>query len=346
MFNLTDLPIPLIAAPMAGGPSTPDLVVNVIEAGGVGFLAGGYKTPEALARQIREVHSRTTGPFGVNVFVPANDTYDLAAVESYRTQLQTTACKYGVEVPTVREFDDDWFDEKIDLVITNRVPVVSLTFGLPPAPVIARLQAAGTHVIATVTTAPEAHRAVASGVDGLCVQGPEAGGHRATFHVGDDPESTPLPALVDDIASNTSLPIIAAGGVGTGARIAELLDRGAAAVQLGTVLVRSPESGAKDAHKAALADPRFTRTVTTRAFSGRPARGLFNSFIAEHDGVAPRAYPQVNHLTSPLRAAAGERGNAQDLALWAGTAFQYAAAKPAATIVRDLWTQARATSGL
>ncbi|WP_040791893.1 NAD(P)H-dependent flavin oxidoreductase [Nocardia paucivorans] len=342
MFQFGELEIPLIAAPMAGGPSTPDLVVHVCEAGGLGFLAAGYKTPAALDAQIREVGTRTDRPFGVNVFVPQENSWDLRVVEEYRSRLRETTQRYGVEPPPIRERDDDWFAEKIALLVEHRVPVVSLTFGLPPAETIHRLHDAGCAVVATVTAPEEAHAAVDARVDALCVQGPDAGGHRATFRVEDEPGTTPLPELLGEIVPWSPVPVIAAGGIGTGRQIVEALAYGAVAVQLGTVFLRTPESGAKRAHKDALGDPRYTRTVVTRAFSGRPARGLANTFIETYDRSAPAAYPQVHHLTSPLRAAAAEQGNAEDMALWAGTTFRHAVPDSAASIVRRLWEEARA----
>jgi len=341
MFTLTHLAIPIIAAPMAGGPSTPDLVVHVSQAGGLGFLAAGYKTPDATARQIQEVQHRTKRPFGVNLFVPQSQRFDENAIAAYRARLQSTASKYGVELPKAPRIDNDWFDDKVNLVISLGVPVVSFTFGLPSPSVVAQLQTAGTYVVATVTTVAEAEAAASLGVDGLCVQGPDAGGHRATFHVDDEPEPIPLVDLVKAVSLRTDTPIIAAGGIHTGDQVADLLERGAAAVQLGTAFLRSPESGANPAHKDALVSEQFTRTVVTRVFSGRPARALLNDFIAEHEGHAPAAYPQVHHLTSGLRAAAGEAGNPQGLALWAGVGFRKASDEPAAKILREIWAQTR-----
>jgi len=341
LFTLTELAIPIIAAPMAGGTSTPDLVVSVSKAGGLGFLAAGYKTPDATARQIREVQAGTQRPFGVNLFVPQPQPFDEKVIAAYRARLRSTALKYGVELPMVPRIDDDWYDDKVNLVVSLGVPVASFTFGLPSPSVVARLRAAGTHLVATVTTAADAEVAAGLGVDSLCVQGPDAGGHRATFHVDDQPESIPLVDLVEDVRRRTDTPIIAAGGIHTGDQIADLLERGAAAVQLGTAFLRSPESGANAAHKDALESQQFTRTVVTRVFSGRPARALLNDFIAGHEGHAPAAYPQVHHLTTGIRTAAGEVGNPQDLALWAGVGFRKTSGQPAARILRDLWEGAQ-----
>ena len=341
MFSLKDLRIPIIAAPMAGGASTPALVRSLSAGGGLGFLAAGYKTPDALARQIADVHQGSRPPYGVNVFVPGPPLTDQAGVDAYRRSLTATALEHGVELPPTLAADDDWFSAKVSLLIGHRVPVVSFTFGLPPAEAVDGLHAVDACVIATVTSVREAVLAEERGVDVLCVQGPEAGGHRATFTTAEEPETTPLIELVRAISDLAVLPLIAAGGIHSGAGIATLLAAGADAVQLGTAFLRTAESGAQQAHKDALVDPNFDRTVVTRAFSGRPARGLRNAFIIEHDATAPRAYPQVNHLTSGLRADAGRRGDADGLALWAGTGFRSARAEPAADVLTRLWQDAR-----
>ncbi|KFF59576.1 2-nitropropane dioxygenase [Cryobacterium sp. MLB-32] len=339
MFTLADLRIPVIAAPMAGGASTPHLVVAVGAEGGLGFLAAGYKTPDTVARQVSAVRGDSTNPFGVNVFLPQAPPTDLAGVERYRRALEPAARARGVELP-LTVVDDDWFAEKIDLLVDLRVPVVSFTFGLPSVDVVARLHQVGTSVVATVTSLDEAVQAAGRGVDALCVQGPEAGGHRGTFNTLDRPEAVPLPDLVAVVLATVALPVVAAGGIGSGEQIAALLASGATAVQLGTAFLRTDESGAPHAHKDALADPRFTQTVITRAFSGRAARGLLNAFITEHDASAPWAYPQVHHLTAVLRADAGRRGDADGLALWAGTGYRSATAEPAAAVLTRLWQEA------
>jgi len=189
MFTLADLAIPIIAAPMTGGPPRRRTLSSTsARQGGLGFVAAGYKTPDATARQIQEVQHRTKRPFGVNLFVPQSQRFDENAIAAYRARLQSTASKYGVELPKAPRIDNDWFDDKVNLVISLGVPVVSFTFGLPSPSVVAQLQTAGTYVVATVTTVAEAEAAASLGVDGLCVQGPDAGGHRATFHVDDEPE--------------------------------------------------------------------------------------------------------------------------------------------------------------
>ena len=340
MFTLNDLAIPIIAAPMAGGASTPNLAVAVSDAGGLGFLAGGYKTPQALAEQIVDVQQRTKNPFGVNLFLPQAPLTNRAAVEGYRDllALENPAAAFG----DISDTDPDWFTDKVAVVIAHQIPVVSFTFGLPPRETVERMHTAGSFLIATVTSVPEARQAVDRGVDALCVQGPEAGGHRGTFTTRDEPGTLALGELLIAIREVVTLPLIVAGGIHSGGQIASLLAAGAEAVQLGTALLRTDESGANPAHQDALVDPRFTETVITRAFSGRPARALRNAFITAHDATAPHEYPQVHHLTKTLRADAARRGDPHGLALWAGTGFREASTGSAATVLAALWADTHA----
>ncbi|WJP99018.1 nitronate monooxygenase [Geobacillus stearothermophilus] len=330
------LPIPIIQAPMAGGVSTPELAAAVSNAGGLGFLAGGYKTAEAMRKEIHELRTLTDRPFGVNVFVPGDKTVDEEAVERYRVALAAEAERFGASVGEPKWEDDDWA-AKLDVLLQERVPVVSFTFGCPDKEVIAALQKAGSFVIVTVTAVEEAEMAAEAGANALCVQGEEAGGHRASF--GNDPEqdeALELFLLLARVRAAVRVPLAAAGGIMDGRGIAAALKAGASAVQLGTAFLRCPESGAHPLHKQALADPRFVETAVTRAFTGRPARGLVNRFMAEYRALAPAAYPHVHHMTKPLRAASAKAGDPEGMSLWAGTGYRLARELPAAELVEEL----------
>lgn len=340
MFHLSELTAPIVCAPMAGGTSTVDLVVAVSSAGGLGFLAAGYKTPAAVAAQIGELRARQARPFGVNLFVPEPRRADRVAITAYRDRLAPEARRMGVDLPEPDWSADDHWAEKLNVVLSSPVPVVSFTFGLPPTDVVADLHRAGTWVVATVTAPDEALAAARVGVDALCVQGPDAGAHRGVHDATKPHDATPLAALVRQVRMASSLPIIAAGGLSSGTDIADVLRSGADAGQLGTAYLRTPESGATPTHKAALADPRFVRTVVTRAFSGRLARGLHNRFIDAHDAAAPVGYPQVDQLTKPIRAAAATAGDPHTLSLWAGTGYRDATDEPAEEVTRRLWADA------
>ena len=219
------------------------------------------------------------------------------------------------------------------------MPLVSFTFGSPSAAVVERLHAAGAEVWVTVTSPAEARIARDAGADALVVQGVEAGGHRAVF---DDDAGSDLGVLaaLQLVGAAVELPLIATGGIATGRAVAAVLAAGAAAAQLGTAFLRTPEAGTAPAHREALAGE--APTALTRAFSGRTARGVVNRFLREHSADAPPAYPEVHHLTAPLRAAARERGDAGGLHLWAGQAHALAGEEPAGELVRRLAAEAAA----
>lgn len=333
MFALADLTLPFIAAPMAGGPSTPKLVSAAVAAGGTGFLAAGYKSPADVADEIDRTRALGAEAFGVNLFLPGEPT-DLDAALAYRARLAPLAADLGVELPEPRQ-DDDAFDAKVEVLLDAAVPAVSFTFGCPPAEVVRRFRNADTFTIGTVTSTDEARQAAASGVDALVVQGPDAGGHRATFDPAADAPAQPLVELLQEVHAATGLPLIASGGLGTPEAIRGALTR-ADAVQLGTAFLDADEAGTSAPYRAALHDPRFTETAVTRAFSGRLARGLRNSFIDEHGADAPAAYPAVNQLTGPIRRAATAAGDPELLSLWAGTAWRHVPTGPVADIVATL----------
>ncbi|HEY5320022.1 MAG TPA: nitronate monooxygenase [Galbitalea sp.] len=343
MFGFDQLGVPLVVSPMAGGPSTPELAAAAANAGALGFLAAGNLPAAGLIERIDRLRQLTANPFGVNVFVPTVENVAEAApadrsdaVAGYRKLLAADAERYGVTLPDVNGNDTDDWSAKLEYLLEHPVAVVSFTFGLPERRVFDRLHAVGTQVIVTVTDAEEALAASDQGADGLAVQGPLAGGHRGTHAVAKEPGELGLDALLASIAAVTSLPRIAAGGVATREGVEELLADGATAVQLGTVFLRADECGASPSHKDALASGRYGNTAVTRAFTGRPARGLVNRFLTEHDADAIAAYPEVNLLTRPLRAAAAAAGDPDGMALWAGTGFAAARALPAADILADL----------
>ncbi|MEW9532951.1 nitronate monooxygenase [Microbispora sp. NPDC049125] len=340
--DLPQVPRPIVQAPMAGGGSTPALAAAVSEAGGLGFLAAGYRTAAALRDEIEETRKITNRPFGVNVFVPRHEHADEAAVARYREELLPEAERYGVALPESPRWDDDEWDAKVDVLVAERVPVAGFTFGCPPRDVVDRLHEAGSAIVLTVNTPEEAVAAAEAGADAVSVQGPGAGGHQAGFLPVSWEPPDDLPELVAMVAAAVDLPILAAGGIMDGADIAAVLAAGAAAAQLGTAFLRTPESGAHPLHKAALAGPRFTRTSFTKAFSGRTARGLANRFMAEHEASAPACYPQVHHLTAGLRRAAAEQGDPEAMALWAGWGHLRSRDLPAARLVEVLASEARA----
>ena len=334
--------LPVWAAPMGGGPGTAALVIAAARAGGLGFLAGGYKTPDALAAQIAEV--RAAGVlFGINLFAPNPILVSAQAFRAYARAVQPEADRYGLVLPGEQPMneDDDAWAAKLDLLLQSPVPVpvVSFTFGLPPADAVKALQDAGSLVAQTVTSPGEAQAAAQIGMDALVLQGPAAGGHSATFTPTEPIAEVELPDLVSDVRRAVGLPVIATGGIATPEGAAAVLRAGAVAAMVGTVLMRTHESGTSAAHKAALADPAFVETTLTRAFTGRPARGLRNRFVDTYETLAPLGYPALHHLTSPLRKAAAAAGDADVIHLWAGTGWRHARVESAADTLTRLARQ-------
>ncbi|MER6384496.1 nitronate monooxygenase [Streptomyces sp. NPDC001250] len=350
---LTDLfPLPIVQAPMAGGVSVPQLAAAVSEAGGLGFLAAGYKTADGMYQEIKQLRGLTSRPFGVNVFMPqaeypgagagstgaAHAVSPSGAVEVYAHQLAGEAAWYETELGDPDSGRDDGYDAKLAVLLDNPVPVVSFHFGVPSREVLDKLRRAGTLTLVTATTAEEARAVEQAGADAVIAQGVEAGGHQGTHR--DLPENDGsgigLLSLVAQVREAVRIPVVAAGGIMRGSQIAAVLAAGASAAQLGTAFLATPESGAQAVHKQALTNPLFARTELTRAFSGRPARALVNRFVREHGPYAPAAYPEINHLTSPLRKAAAKAGDAQGLSLWAGQGHRMARELPAGRLVEVL----------
>jgi NAD(P)H-dependent flavin oxidoreductase YrpB (nitropropane dioxygenase family) len=318
------LSVPLVAAPMAGGPSTPPLVIAAAHSGGIGFLAGGYKSCQDLADQIAAIRAAGVS-FGVNLFAPNPVPVDAGAFRDYAELIRPEASRFGLDTRDVRpREDDDGWSDKLDLLLADPVPIVSFTFGIPPSEVIAALRAAGTVVVQTVTSAEEARLAVAAGADALAVQASAAGGHSGTLTPGRIPPVTPLTELLAAVRAQVSVTLFGAGGLATSSGIAAALHAGASAVAVGTVLLRADESGTSAAYRRGLADPNRAGTVVTRAFTGRPARALRNDFVDRFDAAAPSGYPALHHLTRPLRAAATAAGDPERINLWAGTGYREA----------------------
>jgi nitronate monooxygenase len=319
---------------MAGGPSTPALAAAVSEAGGLGFLAAGYKTAGAVAEQIDEVRALTSAPFGLNLFLVEPYEPDRPALDAYCRSLEADATRHGVALGAPR-WDDDHWQAKLQVVFDLRPPVVSFTFGCPDAGVVQRLAQVGVLSMVTVTSVAEAAAAVARGLASLAVQGPHAGGHRGGWVQDAEPDQTSLDDLVSGIGAATDVPLAVGGGVSGAADVAAVLRRGASAALVGTAYLLADEAGTNPVHRAALSDPAFDRTDVTRAYTGRWARGLVTRFMTDHPD-APAGYPYLHHVTAPLRAAAVAQRDPQALHLWAGTGHRDVRRAPAAELTRSL----------
>lgn len=336
VLGFWDLMVPIVGAPMAGGPGTPALAAAVTNAGGMGFLAGGYLSAQRFADDIAATRRLTTGPIGANVFVPQPSVADYVQLDHYALALDELAEHYDVEVGRPSFGDDDGWQSKLEVLADMRPEVVSFTFGVPPPDVMRWFGALGMLLFVTVTSPYEAGVAIAAGADGLVVQGPGAGGHRGTFAPDMLPGTDSLGDLIAQISAAHKVPLIAAGGLSTAEDIDVIVRAGAVAAQVGTALMLTDEAGTNQTHRTALRNQQFGSTVVTRAFSGRYARGLENEFSRIYSEVAPLGYPEVHQMTTPIRRAAVAADDPNGTNLWAGTGFASAQTGKAVGIITAL----------
>lgn len=311
---------PIIQAPMAGGATTTDLVASVSEAGGLGFLGCAYLTPEQIVAACTEVRSRTDRPFGVNLFAPLASPGPDGDPSRMLRLLEPVHADLQIPPPNEPPVEDVSFDDRLEAVLAARPSVFSFTFGSLPPETIAELKARDMFVIGTATTVEEALVLSAAGVDAVVAQGSEAGAHRGTFGTTFEAAMVGTVALVPQMVDAISIPVIASGGIMDGRGIGAALALGAQAAQLGTAFLPCDESGIPESHKQAIIDGREDQTRVTRAFSGRPARGLVNRFMddvdREPDVILP--FPRQNALTRAARGAAARLDRPEFLSLWAG----------------------------
>jgi len=330
--------LPIIQAPMGGGPSTPELVAAVSNAGGLGSVGAPYLTPEQILDAVRRVRALIDKPFAVNLFAGAYQIENGIDPAPMLALLGEAHAALGLPPPVLPVLPPDPFEAQLAAVLEARPPIFSFTFGIPKPQEIAQLRAYDIAIVGTATTVEEARLLEAAGIDGILAQGSGAGAHRGTFSGRFEDSMVPTLDLVRGIASAVKLPVNASGGLMEGPDIRAALEAGASAAALGTAFLACPESGASQAYKQAVLAARADTTVITRAFSGRPARGLANAFIARvrNHEAAILPYPLQNALTRAMRAAAAQRGESGFLSLWAGTGVARARALPAGELVSRL----------
>ena len=340
--------LPIIQAPMAGV-STPEMAAAVCEAGALGSIGAGAVDADGARAMIRDVRSRTTRPFQVNVFCHRPATADAARESAWLERLRPEFARYGATPPAhLTEIYTSFLadDAKLEVLLAERPAVVSFHFGLPSADRIGALRSAGIVLLASATSLAEGRAAARAGVDAVVAQGYEAGGHRGMFDPGRPDECLGTFALTRLLASHLEIPVIAAGGIMDGQGIAAARMLGAAAAQLGTAFIACPESSADAGFRAALATAE--RTVMTSAISGRPARSIANRFTAFGADVEPEAipdYPIAYDAGKALHAAAKTAGEFGYGAQLAGQGAPLARALPAAELVSRLREEMEHTLG-
>ena len=346
--ELLQIDYPIIQAPMAGGVTNSILVASVSNHGGLGMIGAGYMNPAQTRDQIREIRQLTSNYFGINLFVPHEFNASANEITSANQFLQPIREQLSIPIEKNNELPEYErafanFNEQIKIVIEERVPVCSFTFGLPSKEVINKLKEKNITVLGTATTVREAMEVEKRGMDMVVVQGCEAGGHRGNF-MNDFQESLiGLMSLVPQVVDNVRIPVISAGGIMDGRGLMASLCLGAKGVQMGTAFLTCVESGAHKVHKEAVLQSNEDQSVLTRVFSGKWARGIKNKFISkmqEHETSFPD-FPIQNALTQDIRKKSASQNNKEFMSLWAGQSPRLAKNQTVETLIKNIITEAK-----
>lgn len=306
------------------GVTTPAMVAAAANSGILGSLPVGGLSPERVSQLIRETKQKTIRPFAVNLFAhsPAQ-TFDVAEFNLMQNFLAGLCSVYHIpyERQAPESFRFYYYQDQIKILIQEAVPVVSFTFGLLNAEIINKFKQNGTKLIGTATTVNEAVALANAGVDMICVQGIEAGGHRGTFLDGNLPQ-VGLISLLPQIADQVDVPLIAAGGIYNKRTMQAAFALGASAVQVGSLFIVADESAASEAYKTEVLAAQDNSTVLTKTFSGRWARGIENEFMraVQASNLTIPYYTYQNALTSAMRQYAQQHNIKDFIAMWAGQA--------------------------
>ena len=340
LLQMLKMQNPIIQAPLAGGGDTPELVAAASNAGGLGFIGAAYLSPEQIVQTARAVKSQTTRTFGINLFAPSAPAALSISPDAAMQRVAPYFTALGLPAPSLPSSPSFAFSDQLAAALETGASVFSFTFGLLPSEAMQSLRQKNIFVMGTATTVNEAAELEKAGVDAIVAQGSEAGGHRGTFRGDFSASMIGTISLVPQIVDAVRIPVIASGGIMDGRGIAAALALGASAVQLGTAFLTCKESGIPEAYREAILGAKEDQTRITRAFSGRPARGIVNRFMTEvesgdgKEAILP--FPLQNALTRPLRTAAAKNGRAEFLSLWAGQGVRMARRQSAAELVAKL----------
>lgn len=332
---------PIIQAGMAGGITTPELVAAVSNAGGLGTLGAGYMSADQMEKAIKKIKELTNKPFGVNLFIPDISEIFEDEIKKANDLLRPFREKLSLEEPHVTKPSAQLYEDQLQVIFREKVPVCSFTFGVPSKEVIEQLKQKNTVVIGTATTVKEAMINETHGVDMVVMQGSEAGGHRGTFSHTFDTAMIGTMSLVPQTVDHINIPVIAAGGIMDGRGVLAALTLGAQAVQMGTAFVTALESGAKQLHIEAILNSTEEQTITTPVFSGKPARGIQNEFIEKmtpYEQMLP-GYPVLNTLTNSIRKEAAQQNKPEWIHLWSGQSPRLSKRKTVQQLVSDIVLQ-------
>lgn len=339
---------PIIQAPMAGGVTTSNLVAEVSNSGGLGMIGAGYLTPIQTREQIREIKQLTSKPFGINLFVPKEFTvaeYQVKSANQALRSIHEQLNSQTIDSCEITEFNTVFenFMEQIKVVIEEKVPICSFTFGIPSKEVIDELKKIGIILLGTATTVSEAVENEKAGMDIVVVQGSEAGGHRGNFITEDQDSLVGLMSLIPQVVDEVSIPVVSAGGIMDGRGLIASICLGAKGVQMGTAFLTCNESGAHKVHKESILNANEDQIVLTRSFSGKRARGIKNRFIVEmqNNEASFPDFPVQNSLTQTIRKASSSQNNQDFMSLWCGQSPRLAKKQTVESLIKNIITEAK-----
>ncbi len=329
---------PIIQAPMASA-TTPAMVIAASEAGALGSLGAAYMAPDEIRTAIRQIRKATKQPFQVNLFSPQKQhALTESEIDQANEPLRSIRAELGIADPNSPPDFKDRFEDQLQVLLEEKISIVGFHFGLPHSEHLVEVKTSGAVLIGCATRVGDAVVLEESGADIVVAQGIEAGGHQGTFGSEEAPSMIGLMALIPQIVDAVSVPVVAAGGLMDGRGLAAVLALGASAGQLGTAFLASPESKAHESHKKLLVDGAVDETRITRAFSGRPARGIVNRMMEEVDAFPDHIlpFPYQHALTSRIRAVASEKNKSDFLSMWAGQGAKMARNLGTGDIIRAL----------
>lgn len=318
---------PVIQAPMFGA-STPRMAAAAARTGCLGSLAIADLPAENAAEQIWETKKLTRYPFAVNLFAHNIPEITEALKEKY------TKTKYFIEqlakenhlevqLPDLPDLKVNGYQELVEAAIEEGCKILSFTFGNLNDTSIQKLKENGVTLIGTCTSAEEAIILKKSGIDMICVQGIEAGGHRGSFNADNIPEIGGM-SLFSEVYDHVKVPLIYAGGIYNGRTLRAARALGAQGFQVGSMLLASQESALQPFEKERLKNVAEKDIMLSRSFSGRYARGIRNKFIEtlEHSQhILP--YPYQNKLTNELRRVSKAMSNTDFVGIWTGQSIHH-----------------------
>lgn len=336
LLDLLGIELPIIQAPMAGS-TTPEMVIAVSEAGGLGSLASAQYNEAGLRAALDKVRAGTRRPINLNFFSHTNPADDLARQSAWLKRLSGYYVEAGLDpdMPKTPSGRVPFDEASVRMVEEYRPEVVSFHFGLPSVELFERVKRTGAKVIASATTVAEARWLAERGVDAVIAMGAEAGGHRGNFLTDRMSEQIGTFALIPQVADAVPVPVIAAGGISDRRGVTAAFELGASAVQVGTAYLFTPEAGISTIYRKALSMGERA-TAITNLFTGRPARGIVNRVMTEVGPLSELAppFPTAGTALGPLRNAAEAAGRDDFTLLWAGQSFPLARPMSAAKLTR------------